>query len=215
MTRARARTGTRVGARTYGGRTLEDRRADRRGRLVTAGRALLAEGGWSAVSVRAVCARSGLADRYFYESFAGRDALLVAVCDQVMADVLQVAGRRMAAAPSAYRPQVRAAADAVLELLDAEAGLVRVLLLETPDSPVLNEHRRTMVRALVDLLLLATADIEALQDAPEVRRRLGAHGVLGALFELLAAWTAGELAVTREELLDHVVHVAVAVASPS
>lgn len=201
--------------RTYGGRTLEDRRAERRDRLVSAGRALLAEGGWPAVSVRAVCARSGLADRYFYESFANRDALLVAVCDQVMADVLQVAGRRMAAAPTAYRPQVRAAADAVLELLDAEAGLVRVLLLETPDSPVLNEHRRTMVRALVDLLLLATADIEALQDAPEVRRRLGAHGVLGALFELLAAWTAGELAVTREELLDHVVHVAVAVASPS
>ncbi len=198
-------------ARNYGGVSPEDRTAERRTKLVAAGRELLAEAGWRGPSLRAVCTRSGLADRYFYESFANRDALLIAVCDQVMADVLEVAGTRMTAAPRTYRAQVRAAADAVLDLLDQEAGLVRVLLLETPDSAELTQHRRKMMGSLVDLMVFATDDLDSLRGTPDVRRRLGAHAILGALFELLAAWTAGELDLPREELLDFVVHVAVSV----
>lgn len=199
-------------ARSYGGVSAEDRVAERRTRLVAAGREQLAEAGWQGTSLRAVCARSGLADRYFYESFENREALLVAVCDQVMAEVMQVAGEQMASAPATYRGRVRAAADAVLDLLDRDSGLARVLLLETPDSPVLNEQRRTMMGTLVDLLVLATADLDSLRGASDLRRRLGAHAILGALFELLTAWTAGELDLPRERLLDFVVHVAVSVA---
>ena len=202
-------------SRNYGGVSAEDRIAERRTRLVAAGRELLAEAGWQGVSLRAVCARSGMVDRYFYESFANRDALLVAVTDQVGADVLRVAGERMGSAPRSYRGQVRAAADAVLDLLDREAGLVRVLLLETPDSPALGEQRRRMMRSLADLLVLATDDLDTLRGAPDVRRRMGAHAILGALFELLAAWTAGELDVRREDLLDFVVEMAVSLASAS
>jgi len=121
----------------------------------------------------------------------------------------------MAAAPRSYRAQVRAAADAVLDLLDRESGLVRALLLEAPDSPVLNSQRRKMMGSLVDLLLLATAGLDSLGGAPELGRRLGAHAVLGALFELLTAWTAGELDLPRGELLDFVVHVAIALADPA
>lgn len=183
--------------------------AERRARLVAAGREQLAESGWQGTSLRAVCARSGLADRYFYESFESRDALLIAICDQVMAETLEVAGERLAAAPRSYRAQVRAAADAVLDLLDRDQGLVRVLLLETPDSPVLNDQRRTMMGSLVDLLVLAASDLDALRETSDVRLRLGAHAILGSLFELLTAWTANEIDVSREELLDFVVHVAV------
>ncbi|HEX7738512.1 MAG TPA: TetR family transcriptional regulator [Marmoricola sp.] len=202
-------------ARSYGGVSAEERVAERRARLVAAGREVLAETGWQGTSLRAVCARSGLADRYFYESFATRDALLVAVCEQVMTETLLVAGERMAAAPQTYRGRVRAAADAVLDLLDRDTGLVRVLLLETPDTPVLNEQRRTMMGSLVDLLVLATMDLDSLRGASDARRRLGAHAVLGALFELLTAWTAGEIELPREELLDFVVHVAVSLAAPA
>lgn len=200
-------------SRTYGGVSAAERVAERRTRLVAAGRELLAEVGWKGTSLRAVCQRAGLSDRYFYESFDNRDALLIAVTEQVGADVLAVASERMTAAPQTYRGQVRAAADAVLDLMDREAGLVRVLLLETPDTEVLGKQRRLMMGSLVDLLVAATQDLETLRGRPEVRRRMGAHAILGSLFELLAAWTAGELDVRREELLDYVVEVAVSLAA--
>ena len=199
-------------ARSYGGVSAEQRVAERRARLVAAARDLVAEGGWSAASLRAVCGRAGLTDRYFYESFSNRDALLVAVCEQVMVETLAVAGERMSAAPRTYRGQVRAAADAVLDLLDRDTGMVRALLLETPDTAAVNEQRRTMMRGLADLLGSATGDLPTLDGASAARLRMGAHAVLGSLFELLTAWTAGELEVPRKELLDFVVHVSVAVA---
>ena len=65
-------------SRSYGGVSAEERVAARRARLVAAARELLAQAGWRGTSLRAVCARSGLADRYFYESFESRDALLTA-----------------------------------------------------------------------------------------------------------------------------------------
>jgi AcrR family transcriptional regulator len=199
-------------ARAYGGVSAEERAAVRRTKFVAAGRELLAEVGWQGTSLRAVCARSGVADRYFYEIFETRDAFLVAVMEQVQAEVLAVAGERMAGAPHTYRAQVRAAADAVLELLDRDAGLVRVLLLETPDSPALARQRRRMTGQLVDLLVRATGDLSSVRGVPDVVRRMGAHAILGALFELLAARSAGELDLPQEELLDHIVRMAVSLA---
>ena len=194
--------------------SAQERVAKRRTRLITAGRELLAETGWSAVSVRSVCAASGLADRYFYESFDGRDALLVAVCDDVLDGACRVTAEHLAAAETTYRGQVRAAADAVLELIESEPRLVRVLLLEAPDTPALNAHRRAMMASLVDLLVSATNDLEVSLGSSAVRRQLTAHAILGALFELLTAWRNRELAVSREHLLDFVVQIADSLAVP-
>ena len=65
--------GTTAGRR-YGGLTAEERRAERRARLVRAATEIWVAEGWAAVSMRAVCARAGLTDRYFYEEFGNREA---------------------------------------------------------------------------------------------------------------------------------------------
>ena len=70
-------------AQTWGGRTTSERRADRRSRLLETATDMWCEGGWAAVTMRGVCARAGLNDRYFYESFEDRDALLAAIWDGV------------------------------------------------------------------------------------------------------------------------------------
>lgn len=69
--------------RTYGGRTAQQRREERRRTLLDVGRELWCEQGWAAVTMRGVCARAELSDRYFYESFADREALLVAIAEDV------------------------------------------------------------------------------------------------------------------------------------
>src|SRR5690242_16652915 len=81
--------------RDYGGISAADRRAERRRKLISAGRRLWGEAGVAEVTVRGVCAAAGLIPRYFYEQFPNREALLFAVSDDVrdeLLDALVVAG---------------------------------------------------------------------------------------------------------------------------
>ena len=73
--------------RPYRGVSADDRRADRRARLLEAGLDLVGEVGVAEVTAEAVAARAGLSKRYFYESFADRDALLVAASSGVFETV--------------------------------------------------------------------------------------------------------------------------------
>ena len=72
-------------SRGWAGTTLEGRRGQRREQLIEAGLDLLGTHGAAAVSVRSVCRHARLTDRYFYESFADRGELLLAVYDRVAA----------------------------------------------------------------------------------------------------------------------------------
>ena len=52
--------------RIWGGSTLTERREQRRVALMDAALDLIGEGGGAAVTVRSVCRRASLTDRYFY-----------------------------------------------------------------------------------------------------------------------------------------------------
>ncbi|MET0270185.1 MAG: helix-turn-helix domain-containing protein [Sphingomonas sp.] len=64
---------------------------DRAGQIVAAAYALLDEAGLEGLTIRAVLTRTGLARRAFYDRFAGKDDLVLAV----FADTLDQAARRL------------------------------------------------------------------------------------------------------------------------
>ncbi|MFI7664736.1 TetR family transcriptional regulator [Nocardia sp. NPDC049526] len=68
--------------RMWQGRTPADRAAHRRAQLIEAGADLLGQVGAAGTSMRGVCRRAALSERYFYESFAGLDELMIAVLDE-------------------------------------------------------------------------------------------------------------------------------------
>src|SRR5579872_7202432 len=72
-----------VARRRWRGVEPDARQAARRQRLLDAAFELLGTEGLTATTVRGVCARAGLHTRYFYESFADVDALVVALFDQL------------------------------------------------------------------------------------------------------------------------------------
>ena len=65
--------------RRYRGASGDQRRAERCQQLLDAGLAVIGEVGYQACSVRSICAAAGLTERYFYESFANKEALLAEV----------------------------------------------------------------------------------------------------------------------------------------
>src|SRR5919201_6585131 len=70
-------------ARNYAGLSADERRLARRERLIEGAIRAYGELGYRNTTVKAVCEAAGLTERYFYESFANSEALLVAAFETV------------------------------------------------------------------------------------------------------------------------------------
>ncbi len=198
--------GTSQVKRKYGGVSAADRRAERRRRLLDAGAEIIRERGLAAVSYRAVCRTAGLTERYFYESFASVDELLLAVFEEQLA--IGVGGVMAAVAEAPPTPRAAAAA-AVRSFVDrvADDRLLSCLLVESSAHPVMRPHRRTAIDTFVDLMVAqGTSLIRQPRDAREARTaRHAATMLAGGFHELLVDWLEAGMPVPREDLVDDVV----------
>ncbi|MPY85453.1 MAG: TetR family transcriptional regulator [Actinophytocola sp.] len=186
--------------RTWAGTTLTDRRATRRRQLIEAGLELLGSHGTSAVSVRAVCRTAKLTERYFYESFDDRDALLLAVYDQVAQQAHEALVAAVANAPDDVTELVRAAVTSFVELIIDDPRKGRVLLLAPLTDPALIRRGSELLPSFTTLI---HDQLPASIDGTD--RRLSAVGVTGALTNLFTGYLNGTLDVPRERLVEHCV----------
>ncbi|SFI56278.1 DNA-binding transcriptional regulator, AcrR family [Amycolatopsis sacchari] len=187
--------------RTWAGTTLADRRAARRERLLAAALDLLGTGGSSAVSVRAVCRGAKLTERYFYESFADREELVTAVYEQVAAELRQALVDAVPDRGADPAVRAEAAVTAFVELVVDDPRKGRVLLLAPVTEPALSARGVALLPAFAALVR------EQLPPRlPADEREMTALGLVGALANLFTAYLAGTLAVSRERLIAHCVH---------
>lgn len=191
---------TRTG--TYGGRTAEQRRAERRSRLVESATAIWAEQGWTAVSMRGVCAHAGVVDRYFYESFANRDALLVAVWEQSRDDVAGLIIGAMQGRESDPLAALRAAIGAVVGWIDDDAERARIVLADCSGCEPLTNARARALQTVTDLLLeLARPHLRVPGD---LGLRMTTLMAVGGFVELATAWKGGWIDVDAATIAAHV-----------
>jgi AcrR family transcriptional regulator len=188
-----------VSTRTHRGRSPQERVAERRARLIAAGLDMWGACGWAGVSVRGVCARAGLTDRYFYESFDGREALLLAVFDKVLDDLTAA----MTAVPWEGDPRrfMKASMTTVFAALDADPRLARITRSDPSGSPALERRRREALNTVADVITAQiTAIPEGALDAERIRPpvRFCVAGVL----ELISMWLGGELDATVDQLAE-------------
>ena len=176
---------------TYRGVTMEERRADRRRRLLAAGVQVIGESGWQSTTVRAVCSAAGLTERYFYESFADRDEFVRAVYDHVCSTA-------MAALSTATTP--RDAVERFVALMVDDPARGRVLLIAAEREPVLVKSGAEWMPSFIELLQhkLTTITDPAVQ-------AMVATGHVGALTALFTAYLNGRLGVSREQFIDYCV----------
>lgn len=196
----------RAPARTWGGRTQEERRTERRHRLTDAALRIWLENGWAAVTMRGVCTQAGLNDRYFYEHFADRDELLAAVWDEVCFEVF---GELTAVVvENVGRPPLEilhlAIARAVALQVDSPA---RILFADHAGSRILEERRKITLTEATDLLI-ATGRPYLRPGADESDLRMGTLMGIGGFVELLTAWRTGAIESDTERIVDHVTRTA-------
>lgn len=183
--------------RSYAGRSLEQRRDARRALLVETGLDCLQSEGLSGISVRTVCATAKLTPRYFYESFANLDDLLVAMVDHV-GDAVLTAGLAAFEPDMEIAERSRRGVSAVYSVIAADARFASVLMASSANERM---HRRQQERfldyteLLLDLLYVVEGDID------RDRLRPLSLFLVGGTVELISAKVSGLLAISDEELV--------------
>ncbi|MBI5104629.1 MAG: TetR/AcrR family transcriptional regulator [Solirubrobacterales bacterium] len=188
--------------RSYGGVAAADRVAARRARLLEAGLERFGTDGFAATGVKDVCRAAGLTDRYFYESFRDREALLVAVFDEVTDDLFARVAAAVAAAGPDPEPQLRAAVGTFLRALADDRRRSRVVFAEAASAGGEAErHMRATLRRFTDLV--ATTARRHLPAADEEEVRVLALSLVGTLHRAVIEWEDGALGLPLERVVDH------------
>lgn len=172
-------------ARAYRGVAPDERRAQRREKLLAAAIAVYGERGYRHATVKAVCEAAGLTERYFYESFDNSEALLVASFNAVTYAVFDVI---RAAARTAGRGRVaraRAMLAAYFGALQREPASARVFLVE------IRGVSREVDKAFDAALRVIGAEVAALL-APQAEAHpadeLLQAGVVGGVIHIALRW---------------------------
>lgn len=191
---------------TWGGRTATQRRTERRRRLIDAATDIWCESGWAAVTMRGVCSRAGLTDRYFYESFADRDALLAAIWDDLLDEIGGTVGDILDAGVD--RPGLEVFGTVVETVVDKVAADPRrapILFGTHSGSDALEQRRHAMVLRMTEVILAGTLPrVDPRLDREQLRRSI-LMGV-GGFIELVTQWRAGEIPGDARVVIDQTVH---------
>jgi AcrR family transcriptional regulator len=188
--------------RPWRGVSAEARIAQRRDRLLAAGLEVFATHGFQASKVSDVCAAAGLTQRYFYESFVDKEALLWAVAEIIVADFVAAAGPSLALIGTDFEVAAGGAAQAVISSLTDDPRRARILFVEIVGvSADLEDRRRVVIGALVDVLREAAASASGRWAREAVEVELIARAVVGAAQELLIAYVRNELPMDQDALV--------------
>jgi AcrR family transcriptional regulator len=177
----------------FRGISAEDRRVDRRRRLVAAAFEIAGTEGAGALGVGRVCLAAGLTKRYFYESFATLADLQSAVVDHAIAVMSERVDPFRPAGPGG---PPHAWLQAFVGALVDDECLARVLLAETHGG-TLSPFRHQIIEVAIAGMAPPESDPQA-----DLRARLAAYAQIGTLSELCLAWHEGHLAIDRMTLVD-------------
>ncbi len=186
----------------YAGRSAEQRQAERRRKLIEAAFDIWGEQGWAAVTMRGVCARAELTDRYFYENFADRDALLGAVWEEHSADTTQRLLEVVMAAPDDPLAKLNAAIDRLVRDIVDDPRLARIGFGDHAGNAVLERLRHDTIGQFTDLLIeLATPYLKP--DVDHTDLHMSVLLGIGGFAELVSAWLAGTVTASADRIIAH------------
>lgn len=194
--------------RTFRGKGPDERRAERRGKLLDAALELISTVGWKGATMTAICQQAGLTERYFYESFRDREALYTVLLDELTVQIERAVIEAAAVHAPDARTRMRTVVDRVLTVFAVDPRRGYVAFLEGLDSEAL-QHRRRDALLGFERLVRAQAPAVFGANAPTgLAIELGAASLVGAAGELLSRRLGGTLTATDDQIADHMVQLA-------
>lgn len=175
--------------RPYRGMTPEARDADRRRRLLDAGREAFGTAGYASTTIEGLCGAAGVTPRNFYDHFRSREDLLAAVYDEVIAAHAEAVVGALAEVQDDLESHVRAGVAAAVRRWAGDERAARISLVEVVGvSERMEAHRLRVLAAYADLL---RADADRLAERGLITRRdehVMAAALVGAVTQVMTDW---------------------------
>jgi AcrR family transcriptional regulator len=187
------------------------RRTERRRLLLEAALELFGTEGDAATSVRAVCKKSQLNARYFYESFADRDKLLGALYDQQATELFVEIATALEAAGDDLAAGTRAGIETVFRFVAADPRRAKVLYTEAMGNEALARRRHATMHALITAISQPEALGATTTPALESIGVVAASMFTGGVNEILMGWIDGRIDADLDQLIDDAVRLSLAV----
>ena len=191
------------GGRPYAGRGPDERRAERRRRLVDAGLQVFGTARWDEAGIALLCATARVGTRAFYEEFATREDLLLEVATGIVLEGVDRMQTALAQARPTLEAKVRAGLATYVGFLTEDPRRARVAYGAVPAAGALLGERHRASAGFADL-------IAAEADALGITTRAAGNPLLalaltGAVGELLGYWVAADPAPEVDAIVDELV----------
>lgn len=179
-------------SRSYGGKSKEERRAQRRDKMLEAAKVVFGEHGFHAATVKQLCNEAGLTERYFYESFSNQSELFAAIYDRELDALREALIAALSTAPREVEAMAEAALQAYFGRLKADPHAARILLIEVYGTT--QDMDRLYRRGVSDFAELIRGIIEQqfrLSENSPLSPGLLSTGLVGAAIHLAMRWYLG------------------------
>ncbi|WP_141306752.1 TetR/AcrR family transcriptional regulator [Streptomyces spinoverrucosus] len=202
----------------YGGKSAQERQAERHGRFLDAALQLFGDSpGYRSTTVAALSEAAGLSTRQFYEEFRTLEDVLAALHLQVNAWAEEAVLTASAATQgSPIDERATAIFRAYAGNVTADPRRIRITFVEIVGvSPRMEEQRLTRRARWVDLIC---AEAHAAAERGEAARRdyrLAATAFIGSVNGLIHDWSAGWVPATLDEVVDELVRQLLGILRPT
>ncbi|AZP22038.1 TetR/AcrR family transcriptional regulator [Streptomyces aquilus] len=201
----------------YGGKTAEERQAERRRRFLDAALQLFGDTpGFRNTTVAALSEAAGLSTRQFYEEFRTLEDVLAALHLQVNEWAEQAVVAAVAEADTLPLPE-RAAAifRAYAANVTGDPRRIRITFVEIIGvSPRMEEQRLARRAGWVELVCAEAGAAVARGEAAPRDYRLPATAFIGAVNGLLHDWSSGWVDASLDEVVEELVRQLLAILRP-
>ncbi|MBB5889379.1 TetR/AcrR family transcriptional regulator [Kutzneria kofuensis] len=170
----------------------EQRRAERRQRLLQAALGLFTTVGYRQTKIVQICAEAGVSTRNFYEEFTGKEQVLLTLHDLINSAALdRVSAALQTLASEDVVTRISVLLDAFVASVTADPRLPRLNYVEAVGvSEELERQHQEWVTRWADFIEAEARHAAAHGVAPDRDYRLTAIGLVGAITGLLREWQA-------------------------
>lgn len=192
--------------RRFRGLDSRQRQQQRRQQLIEAGLQAFGSKGYHNAGVREICGEARLTERYFYESFANREALFLAVYAHAIETVRNAVVLALGRSDRDVRSLARTAIRAFLETLRDDPRLSRILLIDALTvSADVGRQSQLATQSFAELVGSLILSLYPQLPKQHVDAQLIANGLVGSTVYLVMHWAANGFDQPLERILEHCV----------